>query len=584
MPTFRNTESSNNKKTFGDILLSRGLITPSQREGLQFESLNAGIPEEDLVREKEWVSSTDLVKAEAEFLEVPFVSLAGISVLSEILELVPEPTARNYQVIPLAKKAGKLRVAMLDPLDLPAIEILERRAGMKVEPVLVEKSDLEAALERFYGEEKMEAEISEAVEAAIPTTKIEEQIEQMEKAEKIIREAPVSRIVSALLEYAVKARASDLHIEPQENKTRIRYRIDGVLYERWPLPRQIHPSVVARVKILSRLRLDEHRVPQDGRFKIEIGNTTIDLRVSVVPSIFGEKVVIRLLEGTGKIMTLEELGLTGVSLERVKSTLEQPNGVMLVTGPTGSGKTLTLASSVSRINKVGINIITLEDPVEVRLPGVTQIQINREVGLTFAKGLRSILRQDPDVIVVGEIRDTETAELAIHAALTGHLVFSTLHTNSAAGALPRMMDMEVEPYLLISTVSVVVAQRLVRAICKNCKKTFEPPPGVVAEMRTELGEAFFEKSVRKEQGKVVLYKGEGCEDCGGSGYRGRTGIFEVLAASDAISRLVLEHQPSQVIEEQAIKEGMITLKQDGLLKVLQGKTTLEEVMRVVREE
>ncbi len=606
MPEFKNTEKSasseqtsvsavgisanpqqvENHKTFGDILVSMELITPGQKEELHLESVNLGKSETDLVKEKDWVSDKEFAQARAKFLGFPFVELAGKTVPPEILELVPEPTARNYKVIPLDKKAGKLQVAMLDPLDLPAIELLERRSGMNVDPMLAEERDLEAGLERFYGEEKVEAEISEAVEAVAPktTTKIEEQIERMEDADKIIRDAPVSRIVSRLLEYGVKARASDIHIEPQEEQTRVRYRIDGVLRERFTLPRRIHPSIVARVKILSHLRLDEHRVPQDGRLKIEVGDLKVDLRVSVVPSAYGEKVVIRFLEETGNIMSLEELGLFGISLKRIHDAITLPNGIMLVTGPTGSGKTLTLASSISKINEVGVNIVTLEDPVEIKLEGVTQIQVNREVGLNFASGLRSILRQDPDIIMVGEIRDTETAELAVHAALTGHLVFSTLHTNSAAGALPRLLDMGAEPYLLTSTVNAIVAQRLVRTVCKKCKKEFHPPQEMVDEIREALGETLFEQNVEKKEGKIVFWKGEGCERCEGSGYKGRTGIFEVLKASDSISRLVLEKQPTQAIEDQSIKEGMITLRQDGFLKVLQGKTTPEEVLRVTREE
>lgn len=582
MAEFENTEKSN-RKTLGDALLSSGAITSKQRDELKFESINTARSEEEILKEKGWVSSTEFSRARAEVLDVPFVTLVGRSIEEGILEIIPEPTARTAKVIPLEKKAGKLRVAMLDPLDLPAIGILERKSKMAVEPVLAEEGDLEAALERFYGEEKMEAEISEAVEAAIPTTKIEEQIKKMEEAEEVIREAPVSRIVSTILEYAVKARASDIHIEPSEENSRVRYRIDGVLRERLSLPRKIHPSVVARIKILSQLKLDERRLPQDGRFKIEMRDVQVDLRVSIVPTIFGEKVVMRLLQETGEIMPLEELGLVGVSLRRIQDALRLPNGIILVTGPTGSGKTYTLASSISQINKVGINIITLEDPVEIRLPGVTQIQVNLAVGLTFASGLRSILRQDPDVVMVGEIRDTETAEMAVHAALTGHLVFSTLHTNSAAGALPRMMDMKVEPYLLTSTVNAILAQRLARRVCKDCKKAFAAPAEVVAEIREELG-PLFEKNKEEKDGKVMLYKGEGCETCDGSGYKGRIGIFEVLTASDTISRLVLEHQPTQAIEEQAVKEGMITLLKDGFLKVLQGITTVEEVMRVAREE
>ncbi|MEA2020821.1 MAG: ATPase, T2SS/T4P/T4SS family [Patescibacteria group bacterium] len=573
--------------TFGEVLLAGGLITEAQKDELHLESVNLGKSEVELVQEKDWLSSKEFAKAKAKFLGVPFVEIAGQSIPQEILELVPEPTAKNYGVIPLGKKGGELQVAMLDPLDLPAVELLERRSGVKVKPALAEKGDLEAALERFYGEEKVEAEISEAVEAAAPkaTTKIEERIKKMEDADKIIREAPVSRIVSRLLEYGVKARASDIHIEPLEDRTRVRYRIDGVLRERFELPRRIHSSIVARVKILSRLRLDERRLPQDGRFKIEVGEIKVDLRVSIVPTVFGEKVVIRFLEETGNIMSLEELGLFGVSLRRIKNAIKQPNGIMLVTGPTGSGKTLTLASSITTINDIGVNIVTLEDPVEIKLEGVTQIQVNREVGLTFASGLRSILRQDPDIVMVGEIRDQETAELSIHAALTGHLVFSTLHTNSAAGALPRMLDMGVEPYLLTSTVNAVVAQRLVRTVCKKCKKPYHPPKEVLDQAKDILGEKLFQENANKnDEGKYVFWKGEGCEHCEGSGYKGRTGIFEVLAASDPVSRLVLERQPTQAIEEQAIKEGMVTLRQDGFLKVIQGSTTPEEVLRVTRDE
>lgn len=576
------------KKLLGDVLLASGLISSEQRENLRFESINAARSEEDLVKEKGWVGATELAQAKAKLLGFSFVTLVGRTIEKDILGLIPEPLARTSRVMPLEKKGGKIRVAMVDPLDLPTIEVLERSSQMSVEPVMAEESDLEAALERLYGTEKMEAEISEAVEAAVPTTKIEEQIKKMDEAEDVIREAPVSRIVSVILEFAVKSRASDIHIEPQEDVLRVRYRIDGVLRERLSLPRRIHPSIIARVKILANLRLDEHRLPQDGRFKIEMKDKKVDLRISILPTIFGEKIVIRLLQESNQLLTLEQLGLRGISLARMQEALRFPNGIILVTGPTGSGKTYTLASAVSQINKVGVNIITLEDPVEIRIPGVNQVQINPAVGLTFASGLRSILRQDPNVIMVGEIRDTETAELAIHAALTGHLVFSTLHTNSAPGALPRLLDMNVEPYLLTSTVNAILAQRLVRTICKDCKKAIPTPPEVLAEMKEALG-PLFENFLPKEEaagksGEVMIYKGEGCETCGGQGYKGRTAVFEVLTNSETISRLVLEHQPTQAIEAQAIKEGMVTLKQDGYQKVLEGITTVEEIIRVTRED
>ncbi|MFW6110086.1 MAG: GspE/PulE family protein [Patescibacteria group bacterium] len=593
MPEFKNTASSSNnsstnsqeeKKTaLGDILLAKDLITAKQHEELNFEVLNTDKSPEEVLQEKGWVSEKDLAEARAEYLDVPFVSLAGESIPQDIISLIPEATVRNYKAIPFEISGGTLKVAMVDPLNLPAVELLEKATGMEVQPCLAEEGELTQALERFYGEEKVEAEISEAVEAAVPTTKIEEPTEELEGGDGYLREAPVSDIVEHLLGYAVKVGASDIHIEPGEEETRVRYRVDGVLGEKFPLPRSIHSSVVARIKILARLKLDERRRPQDGRFKLEIGDKRVDLRISIVPTIFGEKVVIRLLEEGGNVLDLPELGLSGVSLRRIRETLKIPEGIALVTGPTGSGKTFTLASMLTRVNKVGVNIITLEDPVEIQLPGVTQIQVNRDVDLTFASGLRSILRQDPDIIMVGEIRDEETAELAVHAALTGHQVFSTLHTNSAAGAPPRLMEMGAEPYLLVSTINVVIAQRLVRTVHEDCKKAVPVPEEVLEEMKQTLGDLFPDSPDTNENGDIIMYKGEGCEGCGGTGYKGRTGIFEVLTNSDKIAHLILEQRPAQELHELAVQEGMVTLTQDGYLKALQGLTTMEEVMRVTAD-
>jgi len=387
-----------------------------------------------------------------------------------------------------------------------------------------------------------------------------------------------------LLEYAVKSKASDIHIEPQEDRTRVRYRIDGILQEKLTLPKGVHDSVIARIKILSNLKIDERRLPQDGRFKVEVGETKTDLRVSTLPTVNGEKVVIRLLKEQAKVLTFKDLGLWGTSLKRMEEALLKPHGIVLVTGPTGSGKTVTLATALAKLNTVRVNIVTLEDPVEIRVAGVNQVQINPAAGLTFASGLRSFLRQDPNVIMVGEIRDAETAELAIHAALTGHLVLSTLHTNSAAGALPRLLDMGAEPFLLASTVNLVLAQRLCRRICEKCKEEFEVPAEMVTDVRSTLGGMFDEFAKgRLVNDKLMLWHGKGCELCGNLGYVSRIGIFEVMTISEKISRMVLERKPSSEIDGVGREEGMITLKQDGFIKALQGLTTLEEVLRVARE-
>ncbi len=472
-------------------------------------------------------------------------------------------------------------MAMKDPLDLQVLEFIEKGSGLRVQPFIAEASDIEYSINEEY-RKALGPEVTAALEeVGVTATKIEEQIEDITKAEEVIRDAPVARIVATVLEYAVKSRASDVHIEPGKVKTRIRYRIDGVLQERLSLPKKVHDSVVSRIKILSNLKIDEKRIPQDGRFKIEVGGKEIDLRVSTMPTAFGEKVAIRLLEGEGTIMGLPELGLRGLSLKRYEESLLKPHGIILVTGPTGSGKTMTLASALTKLNSVRINIVTLEDPVEIQIPGVNQVQVNPPAGLTFASGLRSIVRQDPDVVMVGEIRDTETAELAIHAALTGHLVLSTLHTNSAAGALPRLMDMGIETFLLASTVNIVVAQRLVRTICEECKEKYEAPVVVVEDIKKVLGPLYPPKFER--DGKLCLHRGKGCRECGKTGFMGRTGIFEALSMSDRIQRLVLEHQPTGELHKVAVEEGMVTLKQDGYLKALEGLTTIEEVLRVARD-
>ncbi len=569
------------QKGVEDILYEEGKLTPDQLSAVKFEQINTGRTAEDVIAERSYVSPEDLAAARGELFGIPYVKLGTRQIATELLDLVPESTARKYILIPFEKEADTLKVAMKDPLDLQVIEFLEKASKLKIKPFTAEQKDIESSIDEEY-RKALGPEVSAALEeVGITATKIEESIEDIAKAGEVIRDAPVSRIVSTILEYAVKARASDVHIEPGEKKTRIRYRIDGVLQERLSLPKKVHDSVISRVKILSNLKIDERRLPQDGRFKIEVGNQEVDLRVSTMPTAFGEKVAIRLLEGEGTVMRLPELGFRGIALQRVDEALLKPHGIILVTGPTGSGKTVTLAAALGKLNSVRINIVTLEDPVEIQIPGVNQVQVHPAAGLTFASGLRSLVRQDPDVIMVGEIRDTETAELAIHAALTGHLVLSTLHTNSAAGAIPRMMDMGVETFLLVSTVNVIVAQRLVRTICKECEEKVQAPVVVVEDMKKVLGPLFPEKV--EKGGKIHLHRGKGCKVCSQTGFMGRTGIFEALQMTDRIRRLVLEHKPTGELHDAAVEEGMVTLKQDGYLKALEGLTTIEEVLRVARD-
>lgn len=557
-----------------DILYQKGLLSSEELSAVKFEHINTGKPVEQIIGERGYVTSRDLASARGEFLNIPFVELKDRSIPNEILDYVPESTARKYKLIPFEEKAGVLSVAMVDPLDLQVIEFIEKKAGLKVKPFIGEEEDILQAIEE-YGKTIAPA-VTAALERVAPPTRIEERLEKLERAEEIIREAPVARIVSTILEYAVKSRASDVHIEPGEEKTRVRYRIDGVLQDRLSLPKKIHPAVVSRIKILADLKIDEHRIPQDGRFEVAVADTQVDLRISTLPTLWGEKVAIRLLKEAGEVMTLPELGLSGTSLRRIEEALRRPHGIILVTGPTGSGKTVTLASCLSKLNAVRVNIVSLEDPVEIQIPGVNQVQINPAAGLTFASGLRSIVRQDPDIIMVGEIRDTETAQLAVHAALTGHLVLATLHTNSAAATIARMVDMEVEAFLLIPTVNLIIAQRLVRKICPHCSAEDQPAATVLEDVKKTLGSLWGDK-------KMVFKKGKGCNECGKSGYMGRTGLFETLVLTDKISRMILGRQTTGDIEEQAVKEGMITLKQDGYLKVLEGITTVEEVLRVAEE-
>lgn len=559
--------------TIEDILLKQGLLTPDQVSSIKLESINSGQTVDKLLLQHNLVATEKIAQAKAQILNVPFVKLEGKAIPADILNLIPEPAARRYRIIPFEKTGDELWVAMEDPLDIQIIQFVEKRSGMRIKPLLALTDDILKAIGDQYSQN-----LTTDVNSALREVQSVKPVVITEEGAEIIREAPVSNIITQLLEYAIKTRASDIHIEPQEDRTRVRYRIDGILHEKILLPKGVHDALVSRVKILSVLKIDEKRLPQDGRFTFTFSDKEVDLRVSIIPTVFGEKVVLRLLPKSAVAPTLLELGLRGASLKALEAQLLRTHGIILVCGPTGSGKTTTLYSVLSKISTTKVNVVTIEDPVEYQIPGVNQVQVNPGVGLTFASALRSFLRQDPNIIMVGEIRDTETAGLAIQAALTGHQVFSTVHTNSASGSPPRLLDMGVEPFLLTSALNCSVGQRVVRKICSYCKMEFGAPPEVIENLKQVLGKFMPSLTV-----SAKLYKGGGCKYCGNTGYLGRIGIYEVLVMTDQIAKLVLEHASSNTIEEAAVATGMITMKQDGILKVIEGITTLEEVLRVAQD-
>lgn len=559
-----------------DVLVRKGKITAEIREKARMAFVTSGLTAANWLISQNKVSEADLAQAAAEFYNVPFVSLANRAISSVALGYVDRGIAQRFHLVPFDYKSDvkELWVAMTNPVDLAAVEFLEKKTGVNIRGFAATPSEVETAININY-EQGLSGEVTAALKENTPAA--ENAVDNSNIQTEIKAEAPVARIVSKILEFAIKSRASDIHIEPSEDKTRVRYRIDGILSEKLIVPKNIHESLISRIKILSDLKIDEKRVPQDGRFTFKQEMEEIDLRVSTLPTVNGEKVVMRLLSKTGGVPALADLGLRGRALKNLEEAVLRPHGIVLVTGPTGSGKTTTLYSVLSRINTTKVNIVTIEDPVEYQMAGVNQVQINPAAGLTFASALRSFLRQDPNIIMVGEIRDEETAALAVQASLTGHLVFSTLHTNSAAGALPRLLDMKIEPYLLASSVTAIVGQRVARKLCASCKASYVPVPEVTADIAQVLGKLVPAGS------QVSLMKSVGCAACGNTGYSGRVGIFEVLPIMEKIGRLTLERAPAVDIEREAIAEGMITMKQDGYLKVLEGTTTIEEVLRIAQE-
>jgi len=553
-----------------------GLLTPQQLEFVKSESKRRQESADKILSQMAWVNAEQLAQAKAAVLGITFVAPDTKPISPEVLSLIPDEVAKRFTVIPIARDGETLSVAMVDPLDLQAIEFLEKKSNLVVKPYMATAESIKKAIVEQYTR-GLSFEVTEALKEA--GTQYSTTFMPQAAIAGVMGQAPVARIVSTLLEYGIKVRASDIHIEPLENESRIRYRIDGILHEKLILPKKIHDAIVSRIKILGNMKIDEKRLPQDARFNFKVGAEELDLRLSTMPTAHGEKVVMRLLKKTGGVPDLPELGLRGKALHNLEENIKRPHGIILLCGPTGSGKTTTLYAILSKLNSAQVNILTLEDPVEYQIVGVNQVQINTQAGLTFASGLRSFLRQDPNIIMVGEVRDAETTDLAIQASLTGHLVFSTLHTNDSAGALPRLLDMRAESYLIASTVTCVVGQRVVRKICSTCRTSKIPQKEIIEKMKEVLDGLFdFEKNKN-----LKLYEGRGCKECNNTGYLGRIGIFEVLVVSEKIAKMIIARSRAQDIAKQAVSEGMITMRQDGFLKVLEGITTVEEVLRVAEE-
>jgi type IV pilus assembly protein PilB len=593
------------------LLLDTRSATAEQIKAVREENQDDKKPLQDLVVQASLVSEKDLTKLYAAEVDVPFVELKPGDIKHDTLHKIPERIARQYNAI--AYEIGddeSLMIAMADPDDIQAISFLKKQLGENINVSVATRSNIAAALDQYRGN------IGSELTKVITTDEEKDDEEEEISEEDVAEDSPVAQTVNLLIEYAIHAGASDIHIEPREEYVSVRYRVDGVLREANKLPKKVHGALVSRIKILSNLKIDERRAPQDGRFKIEVSGQTYALRVSTLPITDGEKVVMRVLNESAKALALEELGYWGVSLASINEAIKQPHGMILVTGPTGSGKSTSLFSVLSLLNKPTVNISTVEDPVEYKIPGANQVQLNPKAGMTFASGLRALMRQDPNVIMVGEIRDGETADIGVQAALTGHLVFATLHTNNAATCLPRLLDMGIEPFLIASTIRAVVGQRLVRKLCVDCREQFKPETAFINEIDGIFGvnapanmkhiHALEEQALAggigaSSSGKskvdtaklsttetkiTTLYRPHdgGCASCSHTGYRGRMGIYEVLAGSSEIQQQIIAGATSEQIQDTAIKAGMVTMQLDGFIKALRGQTSVEEILRVTTEK
>ena len=513
------------------------------------------------------VSPDVVAQAIADQLGLEFVQMETITVPGDLLMMLSEQIMRRYKALPIRFDGDALVVGMIDPLDIVALDDIRRILDRDLIPAVITEDGFRQTVNLYP---LLENSVDQVIQEIRPSD-VGEDEPGLDKLRQIVDEAPVVRLVDLIILQAVRQGASDVHVEPQETLVRIRYRIDGTLYHVMTAPRHVRAAAVSRIKIMANMDIAERRLPQDGRIELRVDGREIDLRVSTIPTVFGEKVVMRLLDKRAAAVGIDKLGLVGEDSHRFESLVTKPYGIILITGPTGSGKTTTLYAILNRLNKTAVNIITIEDPVEYQLTGISQVQINPKAGLTFANGLRSFLRQDPDIIMVGEIRDEETARIAIHAALTGHLVLSTLHTNDAAGAVTRMVDMGIEPFLVSSSVIGVVAQRLIRLLCTRCRESYVPPAEVIARYGL----------AGPEDAAPTLYRAKGCEACNNIGYKGRIGLFEIMVMDDDVRNLVVKEVASDVIKRAGVAAGMQTLQQDGISKVLNGMTSLEEMLRVV---
>ncbi|MBU1039459.1 Flp pilus assembly complex ATPase component TadA [Patescibacteria group bacterium] len=573
-----------------DILLANKKITPDQLKQLQAEAAESGLNWEEVLRSSNLVKLEDIMAAKAQLFGMPYKDLVGHVIPIDVIKLIPQEIAENYQIVVFEQTGQEVSVALVNPGNYKAVEAAEYIARENKWHLHYYLTSAEGFISAVRQYESLTSEVTEALNLA--GDKFQDKSKEKKSAnednqegnfEEIVKSAPVAKMVAVILRHAVEGGASDIHIEPNEDETRVRYRIDGDLHTSIVLPRYIHTAIVSRIKVLANLKIDETRIPQDGRIRLQVANRPIDLRVSTMPLLNSEKVVMRILDTTTGVKTLEELGFWGKTMGLLKESLSKSKGMLLVTGPTGSGKSTTLYAALNILNKEDVNIITLEDPIEYYLQGVNQSQINPEVEYTFSTGLRSILRQDPDVILVGEIRDTETAELAIHASLTGHVVLSTLHTNDASGAIPRLIDMHVEPFLISSTVNIIIAQRLVRKICTYCQEEIKVPEEMLIEMKKGLTNLPSDIEIKELNQPWVFKKGKGCNRCDFTGYKGRTVISEALVGTTSLQNLIVKPFTPNDIKEEYKKQGILSLKQDGLIKVLQGLTTLEEVLTVTKD-
>lgn len=571
-------------KQLKDILIFSEVLTESDFNKFLKEASTLGKKMQDYVIEKKYVTENSLYQNAASYYKIPFINLRNQKIRKDVLFIIPEPIATTHKVISFDTSEKEIKIATTNPEKLQIFDFIKKKTGLTPIIHITSPENIKSVLKQYH--KSLKAEFDYLTDEKKITD------EGQTDLKKLAHDLPVVRIVDTLLEYSIMEGASDIHIEPEEKDVLVRYRIDGTLRNVMVLPKQVQSGIIARIKILANLKVDEHRMPQDGRFKIANDEYKVAFRVSILPTFDGEKIVMRLLNENAQVLTLEQLGFQKEPLEIVRRNIKKPNGIMLVTGPTGSGKTTTLYTILNVLNTPEVNISTIEDPIEYRMPHVNQSQVNSKIGYTFASGLRSFLRQDPDIIMVGEIRDQETAEIAAHAAMTGHSVLSTIHTNSAAATMPRLSEMGIPTFLIASTVNLIIAQRLVRKICPACIQSFNLDELEIKELEKQLNMDSILNTLKKEKQildtkgglkSLLFFRGKGCKQCNNTGYKGRIGIYEILENNEEIATMILKNAPTSDIKKKSTEHGMLTMVEDGFLKAKKGLTTIEEIMRVTKE-